>query len=81
MHSTLGGGEGPRGYPCGGEMGSPSPRQAPIFLAFFSFSRDFLLVFMGIRRTCGHAITPCDILSALLTVPCCSTDRLHSSRP
>ena len=26
---SLGGGEGPRGYPCGGEMGSPSPPQAP----------------------------------------------------
>ncbi|MCA8837503.1 MAG: hypothetical protein K8963_06600, partial [Proteobacteria bacterium] len=36
---------------------------------FFFFFRDFLLVFMGIRRTCGHAITPCDSLSAQLTVP------------
>ena len=34
---------------------------------FWFFLLDFLLVFMGIRRTCGHAITPCDILSALLT--------------
>ena len=38
-------------------------------------------IFMGIRRTCGHAITPCDSLSALLTVPCCTIDHLHSSRP
>ena len=34
---------------------------------FRDFLGEFLLVFMGIRRTCGHAITPCDILSALLT--------------
>ena len=45
------------------------------------FLRDFSPVFMGIRRTCGHAITPCDSLSALLTVPCCTIDHLHSSRP
>ena len=51
------------------------------FLWHFFFFAHFLLVFMGMRRTCGHAITPCDIFSALLTVPCCSTDRLHSSRP
>ena len=55
----------------------PPPPQAPILLVFWRF----LLVFMGIRRTCGHAITPCDILSALLTVPCCTIDHLHSSRP
>ena len=52
-----------------------------LVIAFFSFVRDFSLVFMGIRRTCGHAITPCDSLSALLTVPCCTIDHLHSSRP
>ena len=46
---------------------------APIF----GFLRDFSLVFMGICRTCGHAITPCDSLSALLTVPC----SCYSSRP
>ena len=78
VSQSLGGGGAPRGYPCGGEMESPSPPRAPIFEYFL---RYFSLVFMGIRRTCGHAITPCDILSALLTVPCCSTDRLHSSRP
>ena len=54
---------------------------ADFFAIFFFFSRDFLLVFMGIRCTCGHAITPCDSLSALLTVPCCTIDHLHSSRP
>ena len=60
---------GPRGCPCGGEMGSHGPPQAPICWSFFFFFCDFLLVFMGIRRTCGHAITPCDSLSAQLTVP------------
>ena len=65
---SLGRRGAPRGCPCGGEMGSHGPPQAPIFSAFFFFSR-FLLVFMGILRTCGHAITPCDSLSALLTVP------------
>ena len=50
-------------------MASASPFS---FLAiFYLFSWEF-----G-----GHAITPCDILSALLTVPRCSTDRLHSSPP
>jgi len=29
--TSLGGGGGPRGCPCGGEMGSPSPPQSPIF--------------------------------------------------
>ena len=67
LRLSLGGGEGPRGYPCGGEMGSPSPPQAPIFWGFL-FAR-FFTCFMGIRRTCGHAITPCDSLSAQLTVP------------
>jgi len=37
------------------------------FCAIFHFTLVFN--FMGIRRTCGHAITPCDSLSALLTVP------------
>ena len=71
---------GPRGCPCGGEMGSHGPPQAPIFSALFSFLRDFLLVsweFLYLQ----HAITPCDSLSALLTVPCCTIDHLHSSRP
>ena len=48
MHSTL---------PMRGEMGFPSPPQAPIFLAFFS--RDFLLVFHGnsaYLRPCYHAL-------------------------
>ena len=35
----------------------------------------------GNSAYCGHAITPCDSLSALLAVSCCTTDRLHSSRP
>ena len=35
----LGGGGAPRGYPCGGEMGSHGPPQAPIFPRFFFFAR------------------------------------------
>ncbi len=42
IHLPLGGGEGPRGYPCGGEMGSPSPPQAPIF---WYFSRQIFYLF------------------------------------
>ena len=51
-----GGCEGPRGYPCGGEMGSHGPPQAPIFSAFL---RDFSLVFHGnsaYLRPCYHAL-------------------------
>ena len=52
---ALGGRGGPKVYPWGGEMGSDAPPQAPIF-SHFSFVRYFSLVFMGIRRTCGHAL-------------------------
>jgi len=48
---------------------------------FRDFLPDFLLVLNGNSAYCGHAITPCDSLSALLAVSCCTTDRLHSSRP
>ena len=48
-----------------GEMGSPSPPQAPIF-SFFSFLAIFYLFSWEFG---GHAITPCDSLSAQLTVP------------
>jgi len=55
---------------------------------FSSFPPELLLVFLGIRppvRIAANAvldaITPCDSLSALLTVPCCTIDHLHSSRP
>ena len=65
---------------AGGRWGLMARRRRRFF-GFFSFLRHFLLVFVGIRRTCGHAITPCDSLSALLTVPCCTIDHLHSSRP
>jgi len=58
----------PEGVHAGGRWG-PMARRRRRFFGVFFFFRDFLLVFMGIRRTCGHAITPCDSLSALLTVP------------
>ena len=67
----------PEGVSMQGGDGSHGTPQAPIFSDFFG---HFLLVFMGARRTCGHAITPCNILSALLPVPCCTIDHLHSSR-
>ena len=82
--ALWGGGGGPRalgGTPhraCGGEMGSRSPPQAPIL-----FLRDFSLVsweFGVLLRPCSR-LGPCDSLSALLTVPCCTIDHLHSSRP
>ena len=74
---ALGGGGGPGGYPCGGEMGSHGPPQAPIFIfcaIFYLFSKEFAVL-------AAMLITPCDSLSALLTVPCCTIDHLHSSRP
>ena len=78
--ASVGGRGGPRGYPCGGAMGSHGPPQAP--MSHFSFFPGFFTCFHGnSARTCGHAITPCDSLSALLTVPCCTIDHLHSSRP
>ena len=40
---SLGGGGGPRGHPCGGEMGSHGPPQAPIFSGLFSFCAIFYL--------------------------------------
>ena len=48
------------------DIDKSGPPQAPIFSGFFW---RFLLVFEGISRICGHAITPCDSLSAQLTVP------------
>jgi len=54
---SLGRRGGPRGCPCGGEMGSHGPPKAPIFSGFFG---DFLLVFMGHGTwefsavSCGH---------------------------
>ena len=39
-----------------GALEGPRPAAgADFFGTFFLFSRDFLLVFKGIRRTCGHA--------------------------
>ena len=66
---TLWAGAGaPEGVHAGGRWG-PMARRRRRFFGLFFFFRGFLLVFMGIRRTCGHAITPCDSLSAQLTVP------------
>ena len=63
----------------GGEMGSHGPpQQAPIFLQIFG---PIFYLFSWESAYLRHAITPCDSLSALLTVPCCTIDHLHSSRP
>ena len=56
-------------------MGSHGPPQPDFFLFF----RAIFYLFMGLIA--AIAITPCDSLSALLTVPCCTIDHLHSSRP
>ena len=48
----------PRGCPCGGEMGSHGPPQAPIFSGFFSFFAIFTC-FHGnsaYLRPCYHAL-------------------------
>jgi len=58
MFVALGGGEGPWGCPCGGEMGSPSPPQAPIFWDVFFF-RAIFTCFHGnsaYLRPCYHAL-------------------------
>ena len=58
LTQPQGGGGAPRGYPCGGEMGSHGPPQAPIFWSFFLFSR-FFTCFHGnsaYLRPCYHAL-------------------------
>ena len=47
------------GIHAGGRWG-PMARRRRRFFRFFCAIFHF---FMGIRRTCGHAITPCDSLS------------------
>ena len=53
---SLGRRGGPEGVHAGGRWGPPARRRRR-FSPFFLFLRDFVLVFMGIRRTSGHAIT------------------------
>ena len=71
--------------PGGGRPSSPPERPCPgSGIKTGVFFRPSILVFTcfhGNSAYCGHAITPCDSLSALLTVLCCTIDRLHSSRP
>ena len=50
---------GPRGCPCGGEMGSHGPPQAPIFRSFFFLFSRFFTCFHGnsaYLRPCYHAL-------------------------
>ena len=79
-NSLWGGAGALEGTHAGGRWG-PTARRRRRFFRIFSFFARFFTCFQGIRRSCGHAITPCDSLSALLTVPCCTIDHLHSSRP
>ena len=56
---SLGGGGGPRGYPCGGEMGSHGPPQAPIFSGLFFFFCAIFYLFSRnspVLRPCYHAL-------------------------
>ena len=77
MPSCSGPARGPQRVSMRGGDGVPWPAAGADFF-IFSFLR---LVSWEFRYTCGHAITPCDSLPALLTVPCCTIDHLHSSRP
>ena len=67
------------GIHAGGRWGPTARRRRRFFRDFFSFFARCFTCFQGIRRSCGHAITPCDSLLALLTVPCCTIDHPHSS--
>ena len=55
---SLGARAGPRGYPCGGEMGSDGPPQAPIFSDFFLFCAIFHL-FSGNSAMLSRLATAC----------------------
>jgi len=68
LQVSVGGRESPRGYPCGGEMGSHGPR------ADFSFFAPFFTLFSWEFGVLAAMLSPCDSLSALLTVPCCTID-------
>ncbi|EOD24102.1 hypothetical protein EMIHUDRAFT_207210 [Emiliania huxleyi CCMP1516] len=54
-------------------LNPPAEAQLRFSLGHCADFLDFLAIFtcfhVGIRLPCGHAITPCDSLSALLTVP------------
>ena len=64
----------------GGGDGPPEPAAGADFFRGFSFFARFSTCFHENFAYCDHAITPCDSLSALLTVPCCSTDRACIAR-
>ena len=60
----------PRGYSCGGgDMGSRQPFAGADFWLIFLLSDFYLFSHGNSANFCGHGITPCDSLSALLT-PC-----------
>ena len=64
------------GTHAGGRWGPMARRRRRFVRHFFFFCAIFHLFSwehleweFGVLGTCGHAITPCDSLSALLTVP------------
>ena len=72
--SLLWGEAGPLGGTHAGGRWGPMARFSDFFARFSTcFHENFAY--------CDDAITPCDSLSALLTVPCCTIHHLHSSRP
>jgi len=82
LTQPLGGGGAPRGYPCGGEMGSHGPPQAPIFFIFAPFSTCFHRIRMlRLRQLIATMLSLRQPVGAADRVPCCTTDHLHSSRP
>ena len=52
-----------------GGDGVPWPAAGADFFGTFFFLRDFYLFSWEFAVLAAHAITPCDSLSALLTVP------------
>ena len=70
------------GTHAGGRWGPTARRRRRFFgTFFFFFCAIFYLFSKEFAVLAAMLITPCDSLSALLTVPCCTIDHLHSSRP
>jgi len=62
-----------------GGDGVPQPAAGADFLAFFLFRAILFSWEFGVLAAMLSRLG--DSLSALLTVPCCTIDHLHSSRP
>ena len=84
--AASGGARGPWRVSMRGGDGVRWPPQAPIFSGFFCAGADFFGLFCAIFHLFSweFAVLAAMLsrqLSALLTVPCCTIDHLHSSRP